>query len=116
VPVGVQGVQAWDRYAYVNNNPARFNDPSGHCIDPDNCPWRKDPLTTDQASSVQPVCDTIGKGRNWGSIITLPTLAGIGGDMGLLNQVLRDHLLERKRSLFLKLTDHHRNFINDKNR
>jgi hypothetical protein len=42
-----------DRYAYVNNNPARFNDPSGHCIDPDNCPWRKDPLTTDQASSVQ---------------------------------------------------------------
>jgi hypothetical protein len=32
VPVGVQGVQAWDRYAYVNNNPARFNDPSGHCI------------------------------------------------------------------------------------
>jgi hypothetical protein len=53
VPVGVQGVQAWDRYAYVNNNPARFNDPSGHCIDPDNCPWRKDPLTTDQASSVQ---------------------------------------------------------------
>jgi hypothetical protein len=33
VPVGVQGVQAWDRYAYVNNNPARFNDPSGHCID-----------------------------------------------------------------------------------
>jgi hypothetical protein len=28
-PVGVQGVQAWDRYAYVNNSPARFNDPSG---------------------------------------------------------------------------------------
>jgi len=22
---------AWDRYAYVNNNPIRFNDPSGHC-------------------------------------------------------------------------------------
>jgi hypothetical protein len=33
VPVGVQGVQAWDRYAYVNNSPVRFNDPSGHCID-----------------------------------------------------------------------------------
>jgi hypothetical protein len=32
VPVDVQGVQAWDRYAYVNNNPVRFNDPSGHCI------------------------------------------------------------------------------------
>ena len=25
-----QGVQAWDRYAYVNNNPVRYKDPSGH--------------------------------------------------------------------------------------
>ena len=22
---------AWDRYAYVKNNPIRYNDPSGHC-------------------------------------------------------------------------------------
>jgi RHS repeat-associated protein len=28
-----QGVQAWDRYAYSNNNPVRFNDPSGHMLD-----------------------------------------------------------------------------------
>jgi hypothetical protein len=27
------GVQAWDRFVYVNNSPVRFNDPSGHCID-----------------------------------------------------------------------------------
>jgi len=27
-----QGVQAWDRYAYTNNNPLRYVDPSGHCI------------------------------------------------------------------------------------
>jgi len=26
-----QGVQAWDRYAYTNNNPIRYTDPSGHC-------------------------------------------------------------------------------------
>jgi len=25
-----QGTQAWDRYAYVNNSPIRYNDPSGH--------------------------------------------------------------------------------------
>lgn len=31
-----QGVQAWDRMAYTNNNPVRFNDPSGHmCSDPE---------------------------------------------------------------------------------
>jgi hypothetical protein len=27
-----QGVQAWDRYAYTNNNPITYNDPSGHCL------------------------------------------------------------------------------------
>ncbi|NOH02418.1 MAG: RHS repeat-associated core domain-containing protein [Chloroflexi bacterium] len=32
IPQG-QGVQAWDRYAYTNNNPVRYNDPTGHCID-----------------------------------------------------------------------------------
>ena len=33
VPTGTQGTQAWDRYAYVNNNPVRYNDPTGHMID-----------------------------------------------------------------------------------
>jgi hypothetical protein len=33
VPLELQGVQAWDRYAYVNNNPVRYTDPTGHCID-----------------------------------------------------------------------------------
>jgi len=30
VPEASQGVQAWDRYAYVNNNPLKYTDPSGH--------------------------------------------------------------------------------------
>ncbi len=30
VPTSVQGVQAWDRYAYVNNAPTRYTDPTGH--------------------------------------------------------------------------------------
>ncbi len=33
IPEQSQGTQAWDRYAYVNNNPVRYNDPTGHC------PW-----------------------------------------------------------------------------
>ena len=32
VPTGTQGTQAWDRYAFVNNNPVRYTDPSGHFI------------------------------------------------------------------------------------
>jgi hypothetical protein len=31
-----QGVQAWDRYAYVNNDPVKYIDPSGHCL-PNQC-------------------------------------------------------------------------------
>jgi RHS repeat-associated protein len=34
IPEQTQGVQAWDRFAYVNNNPVRYNDPTGHGINP----------------------------------------------------------------------------------
>ena len=30
IPLETQGVQAWDRFAYTNNNPIRYTDPSGH--------------------------------------------------------------------------------------
>jgi RHS repeat-associated protein len=34
-----QGVQAWDRYAFVNNNPVKYTDPTGHniCDEEGNC-------------------------------------------------------------------------------
>jgi RHS repeat-associated protein len=32
IPEQSQGTQAWDRFAYSNNNPVRYTDPSGHCI------------------------------------------------------------------------------------
>ncbi len=34
IPEGTQGVQAWNRFAGMNNNPVMWNDPSGHCIGP----------------------------------------------------------------------------------
>jgi RHS repeat-associated protein len=34
VPTSTQGTQAWDRYAFVNNNPVRYNDPTGHSAGP----------------------------------------------------------------------------------
>jgi hypothetical protein len=51
IPEASQGVQAWDHYAYANNSPVRYNDPTGHavgpaihdsygdaaCLDPDHC-------------------------------------------------------------------------------
>ena len=33
MPVASQGVLAFDRFAYVNNNPLRYNDPMGHSVD-----------------------------------------------------------------------------------
>jgi hypothetical protein len=32
IPEQSQGTQAWDRFAYTNNNPVRYTDPTGHCI------------------------------------------------------------------------------------
>jgi RHS repeat-associated protein len=34
VPEKIQGVQAWDRFSYTNNNPLRYTDTTGHFIDP----------------------------------------------------------------------------------
>ena len=33
VPTGTQGTQAWDRYAFVNNNPVKYRDTTGNNVD-----------------------------------------------------------------------------------
>jgi hypothetical protein len=52
IPLQTQGTQAWDRYAYVNNNPLRYTDPSGHDVgcggreasDCGNRDWQRDKI------------------------------------------------------------------------
>jgi hypothetical protein len=60
-------VQAWDRYAYVNNNPLRYNDPSGHWIE----------SFLDIASIAYDIYDISQNGLNWGTGLALA--ADIGG-------------------------------------
>ena len=46
---GAGNPQAWDRYAYTNNNPVRYTDPTGHrnCEEDDyNCPGGRPPALT----------------------------------------------------------------------
>jgi RHS repeat-associated protein len=39
VPLASQGVQAWNRFTYVNNSPTRHIDPSGHIVACDHDDW-----------------------------------------------------------------------------
>jgi RHS repeat-associated protein len=54
IPQG-QGVQAWDRYAFVNNNPVRYTDPSGHWIE----------TALDIAFIAYDIYDISSNGLNW---------------------------------------------------
>jgi len=46
IPEQTQGVQAWDRYAGMNNNPIRYKDSSGHTAEENNPP--PPPITYDE--------------------------------------------------------------------
>jgi len=76
VPLESQGVQAWDRYAGMNNNPVRYNDPSGHDVgcagkDASDC---KKPQTPREPLCKGWACERLKEIMN-GAIITFDAIA-----------------------------------------
>ena len=71
VPTSTQGMQAWDRYAFVNNNPVRYNDPTGHEAHEDNCDYygECDETEDDTSSQQQQVNEVPEKIKKYSSVI-----------------------------------------------
>ncbi|MDQ3004855.1 MAG: RHS repeat-associated core domain-containing protein [Chloroflexota bacterium] len=64
-----QGVQAWDRYAYVNNNPIKYVDPNGHEIKPPACPICN--ITWLNYSNISGIANSVADGATWvGCLLT----------------------------------------------
>jgi len=79
IPESSQGAQAWDRYAYVNNNPLKYTDPSGHWLE---TAW--DILNI--AWDIQAIRQDPGNLWNWGALVVdvgtallpgVPAFAGV---------------------------------------
>jgi RHS repeat-associated protein len=71
-----QGVQGYDRYAYVSNNPVRYNDPSGHGVD---CGIGMDCGAGDSNAKRPPICssamcDTRNHGGGYGNSVKVKTI------------------------------------------
>jgi len=91
IPEQTQGTQAWDRYAGMNNNPVRYNDPTGHdvCDEEGNCynqqgkyrgirrtysPPSPKPPKPPAGPGGEPACS----GTNWSIVCKDPTLISTG--------------------------------------
>jgi RHS repeat-associated protein len=92
-----QGVQAWDRYAYVNNSPVRYTDPSGHRnCEEDGYNCAGDDITTwDVIAEIESVYDVDIKGNPGLGILlnlqkTLNNYAETAGGVENLNDIFND--------------------------
>ncbi len=92
IPLESQGTQAWDRYAGMNNNPVRYNDPSGHDVgcpgqDAGKCPPKPKPVKPKtQAGIILLECGATGpsinaQGENCGISGSKGDLTGWGATM-----------------------------------
>jgi RHS repeat-associated protein len=83
VPGGVQG---YDRYAYVNNNPVRYNDPSGHSScdyedDDGNCQsYTDEDYIASYLKIIKERYDWVVEGKDW-TLKDLETIYHVGLDI-----------------------------------
>jgi len=93
IPEQSQGVQAWDRYSYVNNNPISKTDPTGHMLtdgcSQGECSGEKStqpPLPTPVPPSYSPSPSSAGSSE------TLTSRAMKGDFIALLQLIIPSHL------------------------
>ena len=94
VPEDTQGVQAWDRYAYVNNDPINATDPTGHFLAPVLIGAGVGALisgavniveqvrTTGQVSNLNAVIGAAAGGAVSGALLSIAPITGIAAAVG----------------------------------
>ena len=81
---GAGNPQAWDRYAYVSNNPVKYSDPSGkiECDSEDNTFDCMQIMEKDYIALLNRIYHWIMKGNNW-RIHDLLTIVDVGWDISV---------------------------------
>jgi RHS repeat-associated protein len=93
VPLAIQGTQALDRYAYINNSPVNYNDPSGHM---QSCPEGDEGGSCGRGTTALDLADYYKGAKKRGSILFWSGLLGWERGVltkgGYLEGIWKDHL------------------------